>query len=253
MEIIKSNQNKHVKNWKKLQTKKGRQASNSYLLEGWHLVNEALSNHQIITSILVVNAEYLQDLNLDKSVDVYLITDEIAKIISDTQSPQGIFAVVRIDQNETNIPKTLTGKFVLLDGLQDPGNIGTIVRTADAAGLDGVVFGDGTVDIFNPKVVRSMQGSQFHISLYNGNLIDWIKQFNLNKIPVYGTELNKSAVSLYDIKPGNDFALIMGNEGNGVSSEVLEMVQSVYIPMKGRAESLNVAIASGIAMFYLNK
>lgn len=253
MEKITSNQNNHVKEWKKLQTKKGRKKSNSYLLEGWHLVQEAIENGQTIKTILVVDDSDLAKLKLDKGIDLYLITEEIARNISDTQTPQGIFAVAELVEEIHQIPQQLIGSYIMLDGLQDPGNIGTIVRTADAAGLSGVVFGNGTTDIYNPKVTRSMQGSQFHINLYEGDLTEWIQSFKQANVPVYGTELNPQAVSLYDVDSGNQFGLVMGNEGNGISESVLSLTKSIYIPMKGRAESLNVAIAAGISMFYLNK
>ncbi len=157
--------------------------------------------------------------------------------------------------NESNkIPNNLHGQWLLLDQLQDPGNVGTIVRTADAAGLTGVVLGDGSVDLYNPKVVRSMQGSQFHINLLSGNLLEWLTEFEYQDIPTYGTELNPQAVAYDQVPTGESFGLIMGNEGNGTSSEILAATtKNLYIPMNGKAESLNVAVAAGILMFQLTK
>ncbi len=125
-----------------------------------------------------------------------------------------------------------------------------MVRTADAAGLDGIVFGKGSADIYNPKVVRSMQGSQFHMKLFTGDILDWMAAFQNAGIKTYGTELNDQAISYDTVKPTLQFALVMGNEGNGVDPEILEKTdQNLYIPMKGEAESLNVAVATGILLF----
>ncbi len=114
------------------------------------------------------------------------------------------------------IPSDLKGAWLLLDNIQDPGNIGTMVRTADAAGLDGIVFGKGSADLYNPKVVRSMQGSQFHMKLFTGDILEWMAAFKDAGVKTYGTELNDQAISYYDITPTKQFALIMGNEGNGL-------------------------------------
>lgn len=255
IEKITSNQNNHVKKWKKMQSKKGRKENQLYMLEGWHLVNEAIMANEAVTEIMVTDTNDLEQLNWDQlsnQVKVYLITSEIARHISETQTPQGIFATVKLPEFNDELPFNLHGSWVLLDGLQDPGNVGTIVRTADAAGVSGVVFGTGTVDLYNPKVVRSMQGSQFHLNIYEGDLKRWLQAFNEQQVPTFGTELNPQAVAYNQVTSPGEFALVLGNEGNGASQEVLRLTsQNLYIPMKGRAESLNVAIAGGILMFYL--
>ncbi len=250
MEILTSNQNNRVKEWKKLQLKKERKSTQSYLIEGWHSVVEAVNNGAIVSAIMVVNPDNLKELPIPKDVEVYQITEEIAKHIATTKTPEGIFAVAKTDATRLTIPADLKGKWLLLDDIQDPGNIGTMVRTADAAGISGVVFGDGTADLYNPKVVRSMQGSQFHIKIFQGNLKGWIKAFKDASIPVYGTQLSKDAVSYFDADKKDQFALIMGNEGNGVNYDLLkETDQNLYIPMPGNAESLNVAVACGVILF----
>lgn len=255
VERITSNQNPHVKRWSKLQTKKGRKESGTYLLEGWHLVSEALKAGIELVEIMVVNPNDWDQLSqISSTTTRYEITAEVAKHIATTKTPQGVFATAVVNDELSTIPVDLTGQWLLLDELQDPGNVGTIVRTADAAGLTGVIFGNGSVDVYNPKVVRSMQGSQFHIKLLTGNLLEWLVAFNQQHIPSYGTELNPQAVSFDQVATGGSFGLIMGNEGNGTSRELLAATsQNLYIPMQGKAESLNVAVAAGILMFQLTK
>lgn len=250
MEKITSNQNSRVKDWKRMQTKKGRVKSGQYVIEGWHIVDEAIRHRQTIKELMVVDESYLGALPVDDTTQVFIITPEIAKHISSTETPQGVFAVLDTQDYHEKIPDELQGAWLLLDNIQDPGNIGTMVRTADAAGLDGIVFGKGSADIYNPKVVRSMQGSQFHMKLFTGDILDWMAAFQNAGIKTYGTELNDQAISYDTVKPTLQFALVMGNEGNGVDPEILEKTdQNLYIPMKGEAESLNVAVATGILLF----
>ncbi|GHP12900.1 23S rRNA methyltransferase [Lentilactobacillus fungorum] len=253
MEKITSNQNSKVKAWRKMQSKKGRLKAGEYIIEGWHIVGEAISHHQKLLGVMVVDEAFLTKLAVDSTrVPTYLITPEIAKHISATETPQGVFAILRTADYHNTIPKNLAGSWLLLDNIQDPGNIGTMVRTADAAGVSGIVFGNGSADIYNPKVVRAMQGSQFHLKLFSGNILDWLSKLKAQSIPTYGTELNDQAVSYQEVKPTSSFGLVMGNEGNGVAPEILAAVdQNLYIPMKGEAESLNVAVASGILIFHL--
>ncbi|XIF20324.1 MAG: RNA methyltransferase [Acetilactobacillus jinshanensis] len=146
------------------------------------------------------------------------------------------------------------GDWLLLDQVQDPGNIGTMVRTADAAGFSGVIFGKGTASPYNPKVVRAMQGSQFHLTLARGDLNDWIRDLIKNDVPVYGTVLDPQAVDYRKVNSADNFGLVMGNEGNGMQKKLLNLTtKNLYIPIRGRAESLNVAVAAGILMFELIK
>lgn len=252
MKEITSVSNQQVKDWKKLATKKARQKENRYLLDGWHLVKEALKAKQPITKILVTPTfKHIDELELPTETELISISEQVAKQLSETKTPQGIFAEVQITQ--TNIdPTKVSGAWLFLDGVQDPGNIGTMVRTADAAGFKGVVFGKNTADMYQPKVVRSMQGSQFHIDLVSADLLTWVDAFKAQAKPVFGSELNEAARSYDQVGRHQDFALIMGNEGNGMDPELLNKTSlNLYIPIKGHAESLNVAVAAGILMFQL--
>lgn len=252
-EKITSGQNKKVKQWRSLSTKKGRRATQSYLLESWHLVQEAIKAQAPLTAILGT-AEQLaaHEAELPQGVDTYELTESIAQTIGDTGTPQGIFATVPLPKETAGDPATAQGVWLFLDYVQDPGNIGTMVRTADAAGLAGVVFGKGTASRFLPKVSRAMQGSQFHIQLVEADLHDWISTFTARQLPVYGTNLDRDAKSYRDVAPLTAGAIVMGNEGNGMAPDLQQMTtRNLYIPIKGQAESLNVAVAAGVVMFRL--
>lgn len=253
-EQLTSIHNQHVKNWKKLQTKKFRRQTGLYLLDGWHLVQEALKAHVRVQQLIGTKDELAEHSDIVSLVDeVYEVTPAIMKHITPTVTPQGIAAVAELPQTHFH-PQEIHGAWLMLDGVQDPGNVGTMVRTADAAGFTGVVVNDKTADLYSPKVVRSMQGSQFHLLLVNGDLKKWVADFQKASAPVYGTQLNPQAENFRNVHPGETFALIMGNEGNGMSDDLLKLTdKNLYIPMKGEAESLNVAVSAGILMFTLKQ
>ncbi|MTV81036.1 RNA methyltransferase [Secundilactobacillus folii] len=255
MEKITSTQNAKVKKWQHLTTKKGHHKFHQYLVEGWHTVGDAIAAEQPVVQVAATPEqldEHAQDIPDD--VERFEITDEIAKKLSDTVTPQGIFAVIDILAAEHVDPDEATGAWLLLDRIQDPGNIGTMVRTADAAGFSGVVFGNGTSSRYTPKVIRAMQGSQFHIRLSEDDLGNWVSAFEARQIPVYGSALDKDAQNYQTVEPQPAFGLIMGNEGQGMSERLMsQTTTNLYIPIKGQAESLNVAVAAGILMFKLNQ
>ncbi|MDR3241831.1 MAG: RNA methyltransferase [Lactobacillaceae bacterium] len=255
MENITSTQSSRVKAWAKLQTKKGRQASQTYLLDGWHLVQEAINNDGKIRAIIITKEQFEEhEDELPLGVPVFMIYDDIAKKLSDLVTPQGIFAEVTLPSANRDPQYIHDGAWLFLDAIQDPGNVGTMIRTADAAGFAGVVFGEGSVDPYSPKALRAMQGSQFHIQLASGDLKAWTNEFKRNEISVYGTQLDTTAADIFTIQPQTKFALIMGNEGQGMDSDLAELTtQNLYIPLAGHAESLNVGVAAGVAMFALRQ
>nr|WP_216367782.1 MULTISPECIES: RNA methyltransferase [Geobacillus] len=243
---IESPKNARVKQWKKLLTKKGRDETGLFLLEGFHLVEEAVKSRAPLVELMVDERTAIPP-GWDVSVPVVIVTEAVMKAISSTETPQGIAAVCR------QLPAELEGvkTALLIDAVQDPGNLGTMIRTADAAGIDAVILGEGCADVYNPKVVRATQGSLFHLPVVKGDLAQWIARFKEQGIPVYGTAL-ENAVDYRTVPPSSSFALLVGNEGSGVRREWLEMTtETIYIPIYGQAESLNVAVAAGILLYSL--
>nr|WP_263325495.1 RNA methyltransferase [Neobacillus sp. Marseille-Q6967] len=249
MKHIQSIQNPQVKQWKKLLTKKERDKSGTFLVEGFHLVEEALKEKEQVIDIIVSEKVGLPPGWNTGSASVTLVTDEISNALSDTEAPQGIYAVCRKQDKEAPDAKT----FLLIDAVQDPGNLGTMIRTADAAGIHAVVVGKGTVDEYNSKVLRSAQGSHFHLPILRGDLNEWVEKLKEKNIPVYGTAL-EGAAAYTDTPTSDSFAIIVGNEGNGVNKELLaKTTGNLYIPIYGKSESLNVAVATGILLYYFKK
>jgi TrmH family RNA methyltransferase len=255
MHEITSTNNQQVKDWKKLLTRREREKKNRYLIEGYHLIEEAFQFKpedilQVIAREDIVDNPEFTDLPIDYD-ELTVVSEEVAEEISDTETNQGIFAELKI-QKEI-FPKNISAPFLLLDGVQDPGNVGTMIRTAAAAGFQGVFLGAGTVDLYNPKTLRSAQGSHFHLEIYEGTLQDFILEFKKNNFPVLGTALNLEAQPYKEVTLDTPFALMVGNEGAGIRDELLGFIDTnIYIPMKGDTESLNVAIAASILMFHLN-
>lgn len=251
MEKITSKANNRIKAWAKLATKKGRETSGTYLLDGWHLVQEAINHNAKLRAIILTEEQLTEhEADLPAGVPVFVVPEDLAKHIGDTVNPQGIFAEVTLPSKTFSPSYVHEGAWLLLDKIQDPGNIGTMVRTADAAGFKGVVLGEGSADAFGPKVVRAMQGSQFHLELLQGDLLEWTKALQDNNLPVYGSQLNPEAKSYREIDRVMDFGLIMGNEGQGMADDLAAATSAnLYIPIEGQAESLNVGVAAGVLMF----
>ncbi|MBO0474995.1 TrmH family RNA methyltransferase [Enterococcus sp. DIV0840] len=253
MKEILSTKNAMIKELKKLHKKKHREENQQYIIEGFHLIEEADKANARIDWILFNQrgrSEWSAWLDNQPQERLIQVSDEVLESLSDLPTPQGMIAIVGMPEFEKDIQ--FSGGWLLLDNVQDPGNVGTMIRTADAAGLSGVVLGEGSSDIYNTKVLRAMQGSNYHLPVIRKPLAEIIDEFKKMKIPVYGTELNPNAISYQKIRRIENYALIMGNEGQGVSTEFLVKTdQNIYIPIKGAAESLNVAIAAGILMYHL--
>lgn len=249
MKHIQSTNNPQVKHWKKLLTKKERDKSGTFLIEGFHLVEEALKEKEQVLEIIISEKVGLPPGWDTGSAAVTLVTEEIANTLSDTEAPQGIYAVCQQKEKEAQDAKT----FLFIDAVQDPGNLGTMIRTADAAGIDAVIIGRGSVDVYNSKVLRSAQGSHFHLPIIRGDLHEWVEKLKAKNIPVYGTAL-EGASAYTDTSTAESFALIVGNEGNGVNKDLLtQTTANLYIPIYGKSESLNVAVAAGILLYYFKK
>lgn len=248
MKRIESNKNPQIKQWKKLHTKKERDKTETFMIEGFHLVEEALKSDVIIRELIISETvDIPSSWNVD-NLSITIVTEKMMKEISDTDTSQGVAAIC--EQYSVQEGGRFT-TLLLVDAVQDPGNLGTMIRTADAAGIDAVIIGDGSVDVYNSKVIRSTQGSIFHIPIIKENLHETIAKLKESGIKVFGTSL-KNAVDYKQATMGDSFALIVGNEGNGVHPEFLEKTnQNLYIPIYGKSESLNVAVAAGILLYHL--
>ena len=246
MTIITSKANSVVKNAKKLHQKKYRKSA--YLIEGWHLFEEAVQAGVTIEKIFALESHRDQLAAFPQTI---WVSEEILLDLADTQTPQGIVAVIQ--KEEVGLPDLHQGKFLFLEDVQDPGNVGTMIRTADAAGFTGVIVSDKSADIYSLKTLRSMQGSHFHLPIYRMSLASFVEEAKKTAIPILATTLSKDSKDYRELSPLEDFVLVMGNEGQGISSVMAESAdQLVHIGMKGRAESLNVAVAAGILMFYFS-
>ncbi|PLR68360.1 MULTISPECIES: TrmH family RNA methyltransferase [Bacillaceae] len=247
MKRIESVQNQKVKQWRKLHTKKERETTNTFLIEGLHLVEEALKDKSVIKELIISEETSIPThWNVD-DLSITYVTNEIMKAISETESPQGAAAVCAQSEQQEIVSWK---KAVLIDAIQDPGNLGTIIRTADAAGIDGIILGDGTVDPYNSKVIRSSQGSIFHIPIIKRKLDQAISELKDQDVAIYGTSL-QNGVDYRKAEIKESFALLIGNEGSGVNENWLKLTnQNLYIPIYGKAESLNAGIAAGILLYH---
>lgn len=243
MIIITSKANNLIKKTKKLLQKKHRK--DSYLIEGWHLFEEASASSAVFKHIFALedSSERLSD-----QEHLVLVTPEVLKELSESSTPQGIVAEVQLDQPV--LPEIWQGPYLVLEDIQDPGNLGTMVRTADAAGYQAVFISEKSADVYNPKTLRSMQGSHFHLPIYRGSMMDFVGNLKQAGVSILATTLAHDSVDYRSLERPDKFALIMGNEGQGISDEMAQSADRlVHISMPGQAESLNVAVAAGIMMF----
>lgn len=246
MTIITSKANSVVKNAKKLHQKKYRKSA--YLIEGWHLFEEAVQAGVTIEKIFALESYQEQLAAFPQTI---WVSEDVLLDLADSQTPQGIVAVVQ--KEEVGQSDLSQGKFLFLEDVQDPGNVGTIIRTADAAGFTGVIVSDKSADIYSLKTLRSMQGSHFHLPIYRMTSQALLEEAKKAGIPVLATTLSKDSKDYRDVSHLDQFILVMGNEGQGISPLMVESAdQLVHISMKGQAESLNVAVAAGILIFHLS-
>lgn len=243
MTKITSTKSETIKRLKRLMTKKGRQETGQFLVEGEHLVDEAIRAGRLVQLIIGESYAPKDTWRMDE-MPVLELSDHVADLLSETEKTQGVFAVVKMAPVERKMAKVL-----VLDRIQDPGNLGTMIRTADAAGFDTVLLGKGTVDPYNAKVVRATQGSLFHVNVQSVELLDTLPDLKEAGFQIYGTALSK-ATSYEQVSFADKVALVIGNEAQGVHPDVLALCDTrVHIPVIGEAESLNAAVAAGILMY----
>lgn len=243
--LITSLDNDRIKGYIKLKDRKYRKKTNTFIVEGRHLVLEAYKNNKIIELILE------KDEVLPLDLPTVYVTNEIISRISEMDTPSTVMALCKMDEEGE-----LKGdKILMLDGVQDPGNLGTIIRSSLAFNVDTIVLSPECVDLYNPKVIRSTQGMMFGINIIRQELEPIIEKLKEQEIPVYGTrvEFGEDVTNLKD-KDKRKYALVMGNEGQGVRREILDMCDKyLFIDMNDQVESLNVAVATSILLYEFNK
>ena len=244
--LITSLDNERVKKYRKLREKKYRDRLNLFLVEGWHLVLEAYRAGFVEEVILT------EEVTCELDVPKIYVTQEIIKKITELDTPVPILALCHKVEND---PQKIGQRILMLDGIQDPGNLGTILRSAKAFHVDTVILGTKTVDLYNAKVLRSTQGMLFHLHVIEGDLVELIHKIKKQGIPIYGTKVESGEdVRKLETSAKTQYALVMGNEGNGVTEEVLSLCDHyLYIQMDSEVESLNVAVATSILLYELDR
>lgn len=244
MEVIRSQNNAKIKNWCKLHEKKYREREQKFLIENEHLILEAMSAHLLDSLIL------LEDVNnpFDYDGSITYVSEDVMKKLKMNQSLPQYMAVVNMPKAQSN----LGNKIILCDDVQDPGNLGTMIRSSYSFGFDTCIVSNKSVDIYNDKTVRASQGAIFHMNLIRGNLRDFVLKLKNDGYKVYATSL-RNAKGLSEFENTEKLALIFGNEGSGVSEEMLNLSdENIFIEMN-RFESLNVAMACGICCYYFRQ
>ena len=254
--MITSTSNPQVKRLLQLQKKsKARNEENVFVVEGPRMFEEVPKERliKVYVSETFYNKKE-QELHM-QNTPVEILSDNVFEHVSDTKTPQGILCIVK--QKEYDQKALLQIKnphFVVLDNLQDPGNLGTIVRTAEAAGADAVFLSKDSVDIYNPKTIRSTMGSVYRMPVvYVGDILELLAEFRKKGIRSYAAHLKgKHSYDRENYQSGT--AILIGNEGNGLREEVSQKADNlVYIPMQGKVESLNAAVAASILMFEVSR
>ncbi|SHE83108.1 TrmH family RNA methyltransferase [Clostridium fallax] len=250
MKRIESKDNNYFKEIKKLKERKHRKKEKKYIVEGIRFVEEAIKSSSNIESIVISSSaeeKVLEYFNEDlKKQNCYILNDVLFNQLADTESPQGILAIVKMKEFNSN----LNGKFfVLADRVQDPGNMGTIIRTSHAAGVDGIIITKGTVDVYNDKTLRSTMGSIFYIDIIEDNDLTLIEKLKKEDFKLVVSSL-QGQKNFFEENLKGKIIIAVGNEGNGISNEVESLADIlVKIPMPGNAESLNVSVASSIMIY----
>ncbi len=234
--------NNRIKELKKLNQKKYRDRTGLFLVEGEHLILEAYKSGYLKEVLLLEGAK------LDVSVSINYMTNNVLKYISSLDTPTGMIGICEKKNSDV-----IGDKILILDDVQDPGNLGTIIRSAVAFNIDTIVVSEKCADIYSSKVVRASQGMLFHINILVKNLKKYVLELKKMGYQILGTKVTLGN-DLKSLEKKQKFAIIMGNEGNGVKKELLDMCDEyIYIKMNDSCESLNVAVATSIILYELDK
>lgn len=253
--VITSKDNELVKHIKKLKEKKYREEYEEFIIEGIKMIEEALNENAKIKSIIICDDCKTQnsipnDLMYEiAKLNCIYVSEKIFSSLTDVINPQGILAVIQKPNQKENKIDYENNNFLILDGIQDPGNMGTILRTVDSLNINQIIVSKDTADIYNPKVVRSTMGAIFRVNIVESDdLVKTIKEMKKHKIKIYATDLNTDK-TIYSVNYEKS-AIVIGNEANGVSIKMLQNAdERIKIPMLGKTESLNAAVATSIILY----
>lgn len=239
--IINSVNNNKIKELSKLNNTKYRKDANIFLVEGFHLVEEAYKNNLLKEVYSIDDIDYFD-------VPITVVSEPVMKKLTNMASIPTMIGVVYKKKD------TLKGnKVLILDGIQDPGNLGTIIRSGVAFDVDTIVLSKDTVDLYNSKVVRATEGMLFNINIIEEELIDFIPRLKSMGYKIYSTNV-EDGKNIKDIEDYNKYAIIVGNEGNGVKKEISALCDGfIYIKMNKKCESLNVGVATSIILYELKR
>ena len=242
--LITSVDNKKIKRYVSLNNSKDRKKEGLFLVEGMHMCYEANKKGLLVDLLVLENSE----ISFNYSGDITYVTDNVMKKVSSLLNPTTVIGVCRILDNK----EIYGNRLLILDDIADPGNIGTIIRSASAFNIDTIILSTNSVDIYNDKVLRSTQGMIFNMNIIYGDLIEIINELHDNGYMILGTNVN-NGVDIREVKV-NKFALVMGNEGQGVHEEISQLCdKNIYIKMNSNCESLNVGVATGILLYELDR
>ncbi|MDD2625330.1 MAG: RNA methyltransferase [Tenericutes bacterium] len=241
--VISSTDNFKIKEIKKLHNKKYRDILGLFIVEGEHLVDEAFKNGYLKEVLLV------EESNINIDINKTYISKKVMKSISLLESPSNVIGIC----NKINEDKKLGNNILILDNIQDPGNLGTIIRSSTAFNVSSIIISEDTVDIYNEKVIRSSQGMIFNINIIRTNLIEKIKELKEEGYYIYGTDVVEG-IELKSIEKKDKSVIIIGNEGQGINEETKKLCNEfIYINMSNKCESLNASVAASIILYLFNK
>lgn len=239
--VITSVNNNKIKEISKLNEKKYRDSTNTFLIEGYHLVEEAIRSN-LLKELILLEGE---DMSFDGPITY--VNDKVMSKLSNMNSYPKVMGICYKKENSY-----IGNRVLILEDIQDPGNIGTIIRSSSAFNVDTIILSNKCADIYSSKVIRSTQGMLFHSNIITCNIIDKIKYLKDNSYTIYGTKVDGGS-NIKDINLPNKYALVIGNEGNGMSDIVSNLCDEyLYIKMNNRVESLNVAVATSILLYEMD-
>ena len=237
--VITSVNNEYIKKLCKLKEKKYRDMEKMFLVEGYHLVMEAY-NAKLLDHIILLEGEKVPIYD----IDITYVSIEVMKKLSDVVSGSHIIGIVKKKED-----KEIGNRILILDDIQDPGNLGTMIRSARAFDFDTIVLGKNGVDLYNPKVVRSTQGMLFYVNILVRDLGCFINNLKEDNYVIYGSDV-RNGIDVREEDMPCKIAIVIGNEGNGISDEVKKLCdKNLYIKMSDEVESLNAGVAASILMY----